>query len=180
MKTIGARPVCVGGSRGFTLLELMITLAVLAVLATIAFPGFRRTIQFNRVTTQVNQMAAGLALARSEAIRLSTGAGICASSTGTGCDTSWGGGWLVWDDSDGDGTLGSNETVVRYTAANSKISYSGPSTGIVVFDSRGRRSTSSTTQFVLQPSDCTTGESLQRTLTVAATGGVTLSRGNCQ
>jgi type IV fimbrial biogenesis protein FimT len=158
----------------------MVALAVFAVLASIAFPAFREVLQSNRVVTQVNQLAAGLALARSEAIRLAQGAAICASADGTSCGTDWSAGWLVWDDKDGDGELDSAETVVRYTSLDSRVTLTGPTDGVVAFDSRGRRTSSSTVEFVLQPSDCTVGTSLQRTIAVAATGSAKLSKGTCQ
>jgi type IV fimbrial biogenesis protein FimT len=162
------------------LVELMITLVVFVVLASIAFPQFREVIQTNRVATQVNQLATGLALARSEAVRLAEGSGVCASSDGASCGTDWSAGWLVWDDADGDGELESGETVVRYAAPDAKVTLSGPTAGVVAFDSRGRRTTTSTVEFDLQPSDCTSGDSLLRTITVSATGTAKLSKGACE
>lgn len=55
--------------RGFTLLELMVTIAVVAILATVGVPGFRDLIQNNRVTTQTNEIVNALAFARTEAIK---------------------------------------------------------------------------------------------------------------
>ena len=53
--------------RGFTLIELMITLAVAAILITAALPSFNEFIKNNRLTTQANNFIATLNLARSEA-----------------------------------------------------------------------------------------------------------------
>jgi type IV fimbrial biogenesis protein FimT len=55
--------------RGFTLLELMVTIAVLAILATIGVPSFQGLIQSNRVTTQTNELVTALNFARTEAIK---------------------------------------------------------------------------------------------------------------
>lgn len=58
---------------GFTLVELMVTVAVLAILSTIAYPSFQSTIRSNRVATTTNELIASLALARSEAIKNTRG-----------------------------------------------------------------------------------------------------------
>ena len=55
--------------RGFTLLELMVAIAVLAVLATVGVPSFRDLIQNNRITTQTNELVTALSFARAEAIK---------------------------------------------------------------------------------------------------------------
>ena len=56
-------------SRGFTLIELMITVAMLAVLLGIAAPSFARMLASNRMATQTNDFIAALNLARMEAVR---------------------------------------------------------------------------------------------------------------
>ena len=55
--------------RGFTLLELMVTIAVLAIIATLGVPSFRELIQNNRVTTQTNELVTALNFARAEAVK---------------------------------------------------------------------------------------------------------------
>ena len=55
--------------RGFTLLELMVAIAVLAILATVGVPSFRALIQNNRVTTQANELVSALSFARTEAVK---------------------------------------------------------------------------------------------------------------
>jgi len=58
--------------RGFTLLELLVTVVVVAILTTVAVPNFQRTIAVNRIVSDYNEILAGLTLARSEAIKRRT------------------------------------------------------------------------------------------------------------
>lgn len=56
-------------ARGFTLIELMVTLAVLAILATVGIPAFQQLAAENRVSSQANATQAALQFARSEALK---------------------------------------------------------------------------------------------------------------
>jgi type IV fimbrial biogenesis protein FimT len=55
--------------RGFTLVELMVTLAVLAILITVGIPAFGDLVRNNRVTSQTNELVTALNIARSEAVK---------------------------------------------------------------------------------------------------------------
>ncbi|MBA2078003.1 GspH/FimT family pseudopilin [Rhodanobacter sp. PCA2] len=86
-------------TRGYTLVELMVTLAVLAILAMIAVPSFRDTIRRNRVNAASNALLADLRYARTEAINRGQLVSLCPSSDGSNCTadgTDWDAGWLVY------------------------------------------------------------------------------------
>ena len=55
--------------RGFTLLELMVTLAVLVILITVGIPAFADLVQNNRITAQTNELVSALNVARAEAVK---------------------------------------------------------------------------------------------------------------
>ncbi len=88
MSKRGLRRSCVRRVDGFTLIELMTAIAVLAVMMAIAVPSFSGLINSNRLVTHSNEMVASLQLARSEAIRRNARVEVCASSDGATCDTS--------------------------------------------------------------------------------------------
>lgn len=67
---------------GFTLIELMVTLAVAAILLAIAVPSFRDMLERNRVAAQSNELLGGLQTARSEAIRKNATHRFCSSANG--------------------------------------------------------------------------------------------------
>lgn len=86
--------------QGFTLIELMVTLALAAVLAFLAAPSFRSTIATSKLTSRTNDLVGTLALARSESIRRGTRITVCKSSNQTSCATTgnWEQGWIVFVD----------------------------------------------------------------------------------
>ena len=71
---------------GFTLVELMVTIAITAIIAAIAAPSFSDLIKNNTVAAQGDELYAQIMLARSEAIKRSKTIVICTSRSGTACD----------------------------------------------------------------------------------------------
>ncbi|MDW8479917.1 MAG: GspH/FimT family protein [Xanthomonadales bacterium] len=80
---------------GFTLVELLIVLLVLAVLVTVGVPNLRQLIQNNRATVQANELLTALQLARMEALKRKRPVSVCPSRNGSSCGTDWAEGWIV-------------------------------------------------------------------------------------
>jgi type IV fimbrial biogenesis protein FimT len=89
---------------GTTLVELLTAVAVVAVLATLAAPGFQTLYQDGRRTAAVNGFLHTLFLARSEAIKRAQIVSVCHSSDGQNCGAGvdWNTGWIVFVNRDRD------------------------------------------------------------------------------
>jgi len=86
--------------RGFTILELIIAIALVAVLSALAVPNLRNAIQNNRLTAQANDFVVAFQLARSEAIKRGQPVSVCATDANDGgdepvCGDDWSLGWMV-------------------------------------------------------------------------------------
>lgn len=163
--------------RGFTLLELMVVVAIAAVLLAIGLPSFQNTLRSNRLATTSNQFTAAIAMARSEAIKSTLAAGMCPSANGTACGNDWNAGWLVWSDPNRNGVLEAGETVISYFANSGAISVT---VGVkpLRFDARGVPSTAAGAM-VLASNPCPAGQQLRNTITMTSTGQVRSQKGNC-
>jgi len=100
--------------QGFTLVEAIITVGITTVLLAIAAPHLTVMIKNNRLSSYINEFAATLYLAKSEAIKRSSPVRVCPSADGASCATSgtWEQGWIVFDDKDNDQTVDTNEDIV--------------------------------------------------------------------
>ena len=89
-------------ARGFTLVELMIVLLILAVILVFAVPAFQQVRLATRLTNYANDLVGSIYLARGEAIKRNNQVRLCATSDGTTCATSggWQQGWIVLDPND--------------------------------------------------------------------------------
>ncbi|QTN29281.1 GspH/FimT family pseudopilin [Rhodoferax sp. AJA081-3] len=98
--------------RGFTIIELMITVAILAVLLALAAPSFQAMIASSRLTTATNDLIAAFAQARSNAIKVGNRTTVCMSADGASCtDTGgWHQGWISFVDTTRSGTSAAVDT----------------------------------------------------------------------
>lgn len=92
-------------SRGFTLLELMVTVGVAGVLLTVGVPSFVDVVRNNRAATNANELLTAFSIARSESIRRGANVSVCRSSDGETCSGSWANGWIVVRDTQTTDTL---------------------------------------------------------------------------
>jgi type IV fimbrial biogenesis protein FimT len=106
---------------GFTIVELMITVALIAILATIAAPSLRDLIKNARMTSLANNLMTDLSIARSEAVKRGVRTTMCTSTNGTSCTTTggasgWGQGWIIFAESDTTGSFGTvdgNDVILK-------------------------------------------------------------------
>lgn len=80
---------------GFTMIELMITIALVAIMISLAYPSFVSVVNSNRLAGATNDLVGDLQYARSEAIRRNTRVTACASSDGSTCSGSDWSEWIV-------------------------------------------------------------------------------------
>lgn len=156
--------------RGFTLLELMATLAVAAILVVVGVPGFVGFLQNTRATSHTNDLVTALNLARSEATQRGTVIRVCSSTDGATCggSTNWSTGWVVLTP-DGD--------VIR--AWPERTGGANVLTGTVTnveFQPRGSVAAAGTV-FEVRVPDCTGNQG--RDVRVNVPGRVSVSRVDC-
>ncbi len=106
--------------RGFSLVELMVALFILAILLGVAAPAFANLIRETRLTTATNELLASLFLTRSSAIQHSRRVTICTSPDGERCEAGvgWHSGWIVFQDLNGNGVRDAGEPIVRHGGTN--------------------------------------------------------------
>ena len=98
---------------GFSLIEVLLVLALGATLLLLAVPGMRSVIAVARLDAAIADYSGALALARSEAIRR----GVRVSLRNLAGGGNWGSGWQMFVDSDSDGQLDAGEIILRRQAA---------------------------------------------------------------
>jgi type IV fimbrial biogenesis protein FimT len=86
---------------GFTLVEMLMTMAIAIIVLTIGVPSFRYVTNSNRIASELNGLLGDLQFARAEAIKEGINVTVCVSSNGTSCSnsTAWQDGWIVFTNS---------------------------------------------------------------------------------
>lgn len=97
-----------------TLIELLATLSVLAILLAIGVPAFNQFVVSNRLTAYTNDMLSTLTLARSEAIKRNSRVVLCKSADGETCAGAggWNQGWIVFADPNNNASRDAGEPAV--------------------------------------------------------------------
>ena len=146
------------GAKGFTAIELMVVVAILAVLTTLAAPSFNLVIERWRVRQTVQGLQSTLQYARSEAVRRGGGVFIQKLPQGTnGCTlaarhSDWGCGWVVFADLNGNRRWDPQEELQRFdTPARTLVARSRPA-AIISVDRWGQMGGFGALGFAIAPS----------------------------
>lgn len=125
---------------GFTLIELMVTLSVLAILLAVAVPSFMSSIETNRISSYLQEVSAAIRYTRSEAIKRNEIATMCASSDQSTCTGSWNQGWIIFVDQNEDGSRTASEPLLRVKDgfdSGYALTWSDTNSGYVSFGGQG-------------------------------------------
>jgi type IV fimbrial biogenesis protein FimT len=131
------------GKRGFTLLELLISLALAAMLLTIGVPALNTLSARNQQTAEINRFVRHLQLARSHAVNAGRDHILCPSSNMQDCrgDSHWEQGYILFQDRDGDGNRSAGESLLQVSRPMRNIAIDMQSTTgrkAVIYRANGR------------------------------------------
>ena len=132
---------------GFTLIELMIVMVVVAIFVTVGVPNFQNLVRDNRLSTQTNSLVSSLHYARSEALKTGTQVIACRSIDGATCaagtGTTWETGWLVYVDADNSNALNAGDVVLQSSSglsAGNTLRASGGFNTNIIYQASGLQS----------------------------------------
>jgi len=125
---------------GFTLVELMVVVAIAGMAMAFAIPAMGTFIKNERLVTQINTLVGHLAYARSEAVTRRQQVILCASSNMTSCSgADWATGWILFIDADNGSDFDAGEQILRAKAPLEGIGTTLVSSAgsMVIYDNRG-------------------------------------------
>jgi type IV fimbrial biogenesis protein FimT len=166
---------------GFSVIELMVTVTIAAVVLGMAVPAFQETIRNNRTAAATNQLVAALTLARSEAVNRNVQVTLARRGP---TNQVWEAGWDVFVDIDADGVFNGTDVLLkrydplptgytlRTTTNNDWIAYLGSGAGV------GSDATSNAETFSLCDGSADTIKS--RSIVISATGRPVSQEGTTQ
>ncbi|MBY6191835.1 GspH/FimT family pseudopilin [Microbulbifer agarilyticus] len=172
--------------QGLTLIELLVTMTVFAVVVGIAIPSFNSMVQNTRSATLGEEILGALQYARSEAIKRGERVTLCGSSDGTDCDGGWADNWIVVVDTaatdDAASPIVANSAaVLRFweapgNGATVTATQGGSSPSFVRFTRQGTLGLSGTGEVTLNTSFNGCSSNSARQITVGAAGMLSTKR----
>ena len=167
--------------RGFTLLELMAAVAVLAILLGLGVPAYTDTIRNNQLSAASTDLVAAFSLARNEAMKRGVRVSVCAAANvdADACagGTDWSNGWIVFVDNFGArGVMNDGDVPLQSWAAPTRgVTIVSVQDTAVSFTKRARAE--SAQQFTVTKAGCSGTQ--QRRIDVIAAGRIGITRQEC-
>ena len=123
---------CAQTARGVTLIELVVVMAIVVVLLGIGVQSYRSFSNNSRISSAINALLGDLQFTRAEASKRGLFVTACASVSGSACSnsTSWDSGWIVFLDSNNNGTVDEGEAILRLKAAFSSTDIAVANSGV--------------------------------------------------
>lgn len=90
--------------KGLTLIELIVVIVIIVIIASISGSSFNDLIRRQQAHSEVNVLFSLIYLARSEAIKRNSVVTVCKSNDASQCGGTWSDGWIVFEDSDSNGS----------------------------------------------------------------------------
>jgi type IV fimbrial biogenesis protein FimT len=167
-------------SGGFTVIELLVSVAIMGILTAIATPLYLDTVDRWRVTNAMDQMSSAIDLTRNSAIQRSGNVSI-AKLTGTGCSTTqaWSCGWQVFRDVNSDGTLDATDELIADFAVPDGIAVMRSANGASMTANRwGQLNGNGTAGFTFSPKRTGVASPATTTLCINSGGRVRILEGS--
>jgi type IV fimbrial biogenesis protein FimT len=180
--------------KGFTLVELLITIVVISILLATGVPSFMQAIKNNRVTAQANSLVVSTQMARNEAVKRGVSTIICAANadmdacSGSGDD--WSNGWIVFSDLNRDGVINTDtgtdtngttcldtEDCLLGTVNGQEKSTLTAGNSDIRFLPTGRTSNAGSVTFTLKADNC--DHKQKREITITPQGHTTVTKRAC-
>ncbi|MCL5799029.1 MAG: GspH/FimT family pseudopilin [Gammaproteobacteria bacterium] len=168
---------------GLTLLEILVVLALVGILLTIAIPAYSSFVTYNRMAAEMSDFTETLMLARSEAIKRGETVTVCTSGgSSSSCSdgASWNQGWIVFVDPDDSQSIGPTTTIIRTASSwtgTDTLTGSGGVANAISFSPLGILVGAGTGGGVITLHDAANNVSFRRCVTIGVSGTLTQAEG---
>ena len=159
---------------GFSLIEMLVVIAVLSILLAVSLPNFQNMIERSGTNSQAKLFLTTLNLARSEAIKRGGNVAICASTDGADCsENSWGAGWIVFFDANGDatglkGSVDAGDTLIRVFDSGGSANVTTFTVDLFKYSTLGFSATNGTQTLLICPASSTAANA--RSIVIGSSG----------
>jgi len=176
-------------SSGFTMIELVVVIAIVGILMAIGVPSFRYVTTANRISAEVNGLLGDMQFARAEAIKEGRPVVVCVSADFATCNNTntWQSGWIICSDLNNSGNCDAGDPILRvqksFASTNSTDTFvASGATSALIFNREGFAVGLPGTVTVILHSAPTAVTAYTRCLAISAVGTLNVQlagTGNC-